>query len=125
MGYQKNSFIFMSNGVAMAVTFFVVRIAVMPSYWHRVYSVYNTPAFNRLGYIQLCMVIPCIILDIINLYWFYKICVGAYRVCCMFFEKEKIDRRTLSSALKFAKLSDIMSKRFLVPNHPENHRNID
>ncbi|RUS69228.1 hypothetical protein EGW08_023012, partial [Elysia chlorotica] len=80
LGYEKSSAMFVSNGVAMAVTFFLVRIAVMPSYWHRVYSVYNTPGFSRLGYIQLCLIIPCVILDIINIYWFYKICIGAYKV---------------------------------------------
>lgn len=108
----------------MAVTFFVVRIAVMPSYWHRVYTVYNTPDFNRLGYIQLCMIIPCLILDIINIYWFYKICVGAFKVCCMFFEKEKGDGR-LSAGIKSEMSSDEISQRSLIPNHPDCHKHID
>uniref|UniRef100_A0A0B7BK45 TLC domain-containing protein n=1 Tax=Arion vulgaris TaxID=1028688 RepID=A0A0B7BK45_9EUPU len=124
LGYEKTNFVFVSNGVAMAVTFFIVRVAVMPSYWHRVYSVYNTPAFNRLGYIQLCLIIPCLILDIINVYWFYKICVGAYRVCCMFFEKERLEGKS-SAGFKFPTLSDVISKRSLVPNHTECHRHID
>lgn len=122
LGYDKTNFIFVSNGVAMAVTFFIVRIAVMPSYWHRVYSVYNTPAFNRLGYIQLCLIIPCIILDIINVYWFYKICVGAFRICCLFFEKEKLEGKS-STGSKL--LNNTFNTLFTKNNHPLSHKHID
>ncbi|GFO41459.1 transmembrane protein 56 [Plakobranchus ocellatus] len=121
LGYEKSSAVFVSNGVAMALTFFLVRIAVMPSYWHRVYSVYNTPGFNRLGYIQLCLIIPCVILDVINIYWFYKICVGAYKICCMFFETENDSPNPNStkflpgSAIFNKTLSSFMPKRSLVP----------
>ncbi|XP_076440792.1 TLC domain-containing protein 4-B-like [Babylonia areolata] len=85
LGYSKSSPLFVANGIAMAVTFFAVRIAVMPPYWLKVYSVYGTEPFNRLGHIQLVLVITCAVLDIINLYWFYKIYTGCRRVVEMFF----------------------------------------
>ena len=84
LGYDKTSPIFVANGVAMAITFFAVRIAVMPPYWLKVYSVYGTEPFNRLGHIQLVLVVTCAVLDVINLFWFYKIYTGARRVLEMF-----------------------------------------
>ncbi|PVD23605.1 hypothetical protein C0Q70_16877 [Pomacea canaliculata] len=35
LGSSKSSPVFVGNGIAMAVTFFAVRIAVMPVYWHK------------------------------------------------------------------------------------------
>jgi hypothetical protein len=84
LGYKKSSPLFVANGVAMAVTFFAVRIAAMPPYWLKVYSVYGTDDFNRLGYIQMVLVVTCFVLDVINLFWFYKIYQGAYRLLVMF-----------------------------------------
>ena len=129
LGYEKSSAMFVSNGVAMAVTFFLVRIAVMPSYWHRVYSVYNTPGFSRLGYIQLCLIIPCVILDIINIYWFYKICAGAYKICCMFYKTEGKKSQEGSSFLPGTKMlktkfNSFLHKRSLVPT-VKNTKSID
>lgn len=87
LGYSKTSPVFVANGIAMAVTFFVVRIAVMPAYWMKVYSVYGTEPFNRLGHIQMVLVVSCAILDIINLFWFFKIYVGAKKVLSMFMNR--------------------------------------
>ena len=77
---RKTSAMFVANGVAMAVTFFAVRVAVMPTYWYKVYLVYNTEPFIRLGYIQFIMIATSAILDIINMFWFWKIFVGAYKL---------------------------------------------
>ena len=80
LGYPKSSPAFVVNSVALAVTFFACRIAAMPPYWRTVYNNYGTPAFNRLGHIQTVLIVTCAILDIINLYWFYKIFHGAMRM---------------------------------------------
>lgn len=84
LGYKKSDPLFVANGVAMAVTFFAFRIATMPHYWLKVYSVYGTEEFNRLGHIQMVLVVSCAILDAINLFWFYKIYQGAHRLLVMF-----------------------------------------
>lgn len=89
LGYSKTSPVFVANGVAMAATFFAVRIAVIPPYWHKVYTVYGTEGFNRLGYIQMVLVVTCAILDVINLFWFYKIYVGCQKVVELFFNSSR------------------------------------
>lgn len=69
------------NGVAMAVVFFVVRIAVMPSYWASVFATFGTLAFERLGLgAQVAWITSCIALDILNTIWMYKIARGCYKV---------------------------------------------
>lgn len=70
----------MVNGLAMTATFFMVRIVSMPRYWHKVYSVYGTEPFLRLGHIRFVLVITCLVLDLINLFWFYKMCKGVRKV---------------------------------------------
>uniref|UniRef100_A0A3P9JF93 TLC domain containing 4b n=1 Tax=Oryzias latipes TaxID=8090 RepID=A0A3P9JF93_ORYLA len=47
--YPRSHWMVVSNGVAMAVVFFLVRIAVMPSYWASVFATFGTPEFERLG----------------------------------------------------------------------------
>lgn len=69
------------NGVAMAVVFFLVRIAVMPSYWASVFATFGTPDFERLGLgAQVAWISSCIALDILNTIWMYKITRGCYKV---------------------------------------------
>lgn len=69
------------NGVVMAVVFFVVRIAVMPSYWASVFATFGTPEFERLGFgAQVAWITSCIALDILNTIWMYKIARGCYKV---------------------------------------------
>ncbi|MEQ2165458.1 hypothetical protein GOODEAATRI_017073 [Goodea atripinnis] len=69
------------NGVAMAVVFFAVRIAVMPSYWASVFATFGTPEFERLGLgAQVAWITSCIALDVLNTIWMYKIARGCYKV---------------------------------------------
>lgn len=65
----------------MAVVFFLVRIAVMPSYWASVFATFGTPDFERLGLgAQVAWITSCIALDILNTIWMYKIARGCYKV---------------------------------------------
>lgn len=69
------------NGVAMAVVFFLVRTAVMPSYWASVFATFGTEDFERLGLgAQVAWITSCIALDILNTIWMYKITRGCYKV---------------------------------------------
>uniref|UniRef100_A0A4W6E8B3 TLC domain containing 4b n=1 Tax=Lates calcarifer TaxID=8187 RepID=A0A4W6E8B3_LATCA len=63
--YPRSHRMVVLNGVAMAVVFFLVRIAVMPSYWASVFVAWIT---------------SCIALDILNTIWMYKIARGCYKV---------------------------------------------
>ncbi|KAK2829326.1 hypothetical protein Q7C36_017316 [Tachysurus vachellii] len=81
LAYPRSHRLVVANGVAMAVAFFLVRIAVMPPYWAKVFGTFGTPAFERLGLgAQVAWIISCVCLDVLNVVWMYKIARGCYRV---------------------------------------------
>ncbi|KAG9343944.1 hypothetical protein JZ751_013332 [Albula glossodonta] len=81
LSYPRTDRLVVANGVAMAVVFFLVRIAVMPPYYLRVASTFGTPAFERLGLgAQVAWITSCICLDVLNTVWMYKIARGCYKV---------------------------------------------
>uniref|UniRef100_A0A3B1IGG8 Si:dkey-10f21.4 n=1 Tax=Astyanax mexicanus TaxID=7994 RepID=A0A3B1IGG8_ASTMX len=81
LGYHKYSKPCLFNGVAMALSFFVVRIAVIPFYYRDVYSVYGTEAFYRLPLGARSAWILCsLCLDVMNILWMRKILRGCLKV---------------------------------------------
>lgn len=79
--YPRSHQMVVLNGIAMAVVFFLVRIAVMPSYWVSVFATFGTPEYERLGLgAQVAWITSCIALDILNTIWMYKIARGCYKV---------------------------------------------
>ncbi|XP_012673632.1 TLC domain-containing protein 4-B [Clupea harengus] len=79
--HPRSDRLVVANGVAMTVVFFLVRIAVMPTYWQSVFATFGTPAFERLGLAaQVAWIVSCICLDVLNIIWMYKIARGCYRV---------------------------------------------
>ncbi|XP_034395312.1 TLC domain-containing protein 4-B [Cyclopterus lumpus] len=79
--YPRSHRLVVLNGVAMAAAFFLVRTAVMPSYWFSVFATFGTEAFDRLGLgAQVAWISSCIALDILNTIWMYKIARGCYKV---------------------------------------------
>lgn len=80
VGYPKTSKQNIVNGVVMTVTFFVVRILAIPHYWYIVYNVYGTKSFNNAGHMRFVLFLSCVILDSINVFWFYKMCRGVTKV---------------------------------------------
>ncbi|TNN84667.1 Transmembrane protein 56-B [Liparis tanakae] len=81
LGYPKSYRPNMVNGVAMTVGFFLVRIAVMPVYYIRMYAVYGTDPYyvvSRGG--RVAWIGSSICLDIMNVMWMHKIGRGCYRV---------------------------------------------
>ncbi|XP_058485100.1 TLC domain-containing protein 4-B-like [Solea solea] len=81
LGYPKSSRPNMANGVAMALVFFMVRIAVMPVYYSRMYAVYGTEAFYLVPWGgRVAWIGSSICLDIMNVMWMHKIARGCYRV---------------------------------------------
>ncbi|KAG7506090.1 hypothetical protein JOB18_046556 [Solea senegalensis] len=81
LNFPRSHRLVVLNGVAMSVVFFLVRIAVMPSYWVSVFATFGTEAFERLGLgAQVAWITSCIALDILNTIWMYKITLGCYKV---------------------------------------------
>ncbi|XP_018594157.1 TLC domain-containing protein 4-B [Scleropages formosus] len=81
LSFPRSHHLVVANGVAMAVVFFLVRIAVIPTYYARVIATFGTPAFYRLGLgAQVAWILSCVCLDILNAIWMYKIARGCYRV---------------------------------------------
>ncbi|XP_055784178.1 TLC domain-containing protein 4-B-like [Salvelinus fontinalis] len=83
LGYPKSSKPNIANGMAMALVFFLVRIAVMPLYYSRMWSVYGTEAFYRIppeG--RAAWIISSVSLDVMNVMWMHKIARGCYKVMC-------------------------------------------
>ncbi|CAF3749787.1 unnamed protein product [Rotaria magnacalcarata] len=77
--YPKTSKIFVLNGLSMTLIFFFVRIIAMPIYWWKVYVVAITPLWPHMGHFRYILIVVCIVLDIINLYWFSKMARGCVR----------------------------------------------
>lgn len=78
--HDKSSKVFVVNGVSMSIVFFLVRIAVLPVYWGRVYSYYGTASALRVGKMWFVLVSSCAVLDSINIFWMYKIIKGLQKV---------------------------------------------
>ncbi len=85
----------MINGIVMTLVFFFARIVVMPPYWLKVHSIYGTPAAHKLGRIWFVLISSCMVLDLLNVYWFYKIFRGAQKVLKSTLDKNRnsIDRK--------------------------------
>uniref|UniRef100_A0A8D2LEX2 TLC domain-containing protein n=1 Tax=Varanus komodoensis TaxID=61221 RepID=A0A8D2LEX2_VARKO len=82
-GWPHSSWLVLANGLAMMVVFFMVRIAVIPSYYAQVYSWYGTLEYERLGLgVQLAWIGPSLALEVLNLIWMYRIIRGFYRAFC-------------------------------------------
>lgn len=63
----------------MTLVFFFVRIFVIPIYWWKVYIVSVTPLWSHMDHFRYILLYVCLILDVINLYWFSKIARGLVR----------------------------------------------
>ncbi|XP_064626081.1 TLC domain-containing protein 4-A-like isoform X2 [Lineus longissimus] len=82
LGYPRSSIAYVSNGLTMSVVFFLARILSMPFYYYQTYQNYGTESYNEIGWVHYsCIIIyPCIVLDIINIFWFYKLALGCKKV---------------------------------------------
>ena len=80
MCYPRRSRLFLLNGFAMASTFFLSRIASIPPYWYKVYCVYGSVNSRQLGVMWYLLIFSCIVLDVINIFWFSKIFQGVRRM---------------------------------------------
>ena len=65
----------------MGASFFFCRILMMPIYYYKCYLVWGSEEQLQLGaLVNFFWISTCIVLDIINLYWFTKIVKGAMKL---------------------------------------------
>ncbi|XP_012695013.2 TLC domain-containing protein 4-B-like isoform X2 [Clupea harengus] len=83
LGYHKTSVPNLVNGTLMAAVFFLVRLAVLPVYYYRVFEVYGTQAYHRVPTgARLTWMLSSLSLDVLNLLWMWRIwkgCLGVLR----------------------------------------------
>ncbi|XP_066263976.1 TLC domain-containing protein 4-B-like isoform X2 [Branchiostoma lanceolatum] len=76
----KNSRLYKLNGVLMLVVFFTCRLATIPL-WFQLSSHMATGELYTVSIPLLVTIFGCIpVVSVFNLYWFSKMCKGAYRV---------------------------------------------
>ncbi|XP_066538827.1 transmembrane protein 56-B-like [Hoplias malabaricus] len=81
LGYHKLSRPSVVNGVAMASSFFLVRIVVIPFYYCYMYSEFGTEGFWRLPVGARCAWVLCsLCLDVMNIMWMRRILRGCLKV---------------------------------------------
>ncbi|XP_022795207.1 transmembrane protein 56-like isoform X2 [Stylophora pistillata] len=81
IGHPRSSSSFVINGYVMGASFFFCRILMMPIYYYKCYLVWGSDEQQQLGaLINFYWISTCIVLDIINLYWFTKIVKGAMKL---------------------------------------------
>lgn len=79
--YSKLSAANVLNGLLMTLSFFVVRILPIPSFYGFMVSTVGTEAYARLGLLTQCSwVTSCVVLDVMNVIWMVKIAKGCFRV---------------------------------------------
>jgi hypothetical protein len=83
-GYDKDSPMFCINGIVMTVVFFFARISIIPIFWYNVYSIYKSELWiENINFIS-SMSFICVLLDIINIFWFSKLLKGASLILSKF-----------------------------------------
>lgn len=81
VGHPRSSCSFVTNGYAMGASFFLCRIAIMPIYYYKCFSVWGSQEQRSLGgLVSFYWISTCIVLDTINVYWFAKIVRGAIKL---------------------------------------------
>jgi hypothetical protein len=78
---MKNSALYLINGGALIILFFTVRIIAIPPFWYFMYKASQSPHWPHLAtYHKIICVGVSIPLDLLNVYWFYKVILIAVKV---------------------------------------------
>jgi len=67
------------NGIAMFLTFLTIRVIPIPLYWSHAVSVRSNPGYDDIGYLKPILFVPGVVLDSLNIFWFYKIARGVLK----------------------------------------------
>jgi len=75
---KKSTKRYFYNGLLLLFTFFISRILLMPYVYWRFYQAKDTLGYDKLENIKWIFAGP-ILVDCLNLYWFYKIALGSIK----------------------------------------------
>jgi hypothetical protein len=71
---MKNSKLYLYNGIAIIVVFFMCRILVMLPFWHMMYQLSNSKFWSLIPfYGKFICISGSLTLDALNIYWYYCI----------------------------------------------------
>ncbi|XP_076441474.1 TLC domain-containing protein 4-B-like [Babylonia areolata] len=76
IGVPKSSRTYIANRIVLLISFFFCRVLVIPFYWLKVFTATYRDDFALLGHTPLVLVLTCVILDSLNIYWFCKLFQG-------------------------------------------------
>ena len=80
-GEARGSRAFIANGLLMIVAFFLGRIIFIPYFYYKTFSVWSSPARSHFGpLLPVVWIFTAGILDIINVYWFFKMLRGGAKL---------------------------------------------
>jgi len=119
-GHNKKSLYFFINGMMMTIMFFAVRIASIPVYWYKVYSVLNSQLWVQMRHLRYVMVITCLILDIINIFWFKKMFRGALIVFKQQWEHYKENHKAQQVEIVSVYQTSLKNKILFTKNYLKN-----
>ncbi|XP_035688098.1 TLC domain-containing protein 4-B-like [Branchiostoma floridae] len=88
---HKRSHLYKVNGVAMLVVFFLCRVATIPMFFGLIPHIKTGEVYKLGSGILINLFVLSPILYMLNIFWFIKICKGAYRV--LFAPKIKKDTK--------------------------------
>ncbi|WAR22787.1 TLC4B-like protein [Mya arenaria] len=76
---MKSTRLYFWNGVVLTAVFFACRIVTLPPCWYLIYTIIGTDGFNRTEGARYVLVLSCIVLDTLNILWFYKLLKGVVK----------------------------------------------
>lgn len=77
---MKDSDAYFYNGLLMLASFTCSRILTMPYYFYNLYLVHNTEALLSTGLGMYTLWLSTLVLDTLNIGWFFKMIRGALKV---------------------------------------------
>ncbi|KAK3755303.1 hypothetical protein QZH41_014616, partial [Actinostola sp. cb2023] len=81
IGEPHSSRNFLINAWMMVISFFLCRIVVIPYYYYKCYIVWDTPGRRLLGVLsQTLWIFTSIVLDVLNIFWMFKMIRGGARI---------------------------------------------
>jgi len=75
---MKKSKWYFYNGITLLLTFFISRIAMLPYCYQLMLFTDDNDGYEKLGKLKLIFIGP-IIVDFLNIFWFYRIAKGAFK----------------------------------------------
>ncbi|XP_045159644.1 TLC domain-containing protein 4-like [Mercenaria mercenaria] len=76
---KKSSKVYFYNGCILTAVFAFCRIFTLPQCWYMIYSVYGTEPFNRTQGCRYVLIVSCLLLDALNIKWFYRLIKGVHK----------------------------------------------